>query len=359
MTIAVHQDEKAERLYDKISSHVDRAQNTIRSTIDTEMVKTYWSIGREIVEEEQAGEEKAAYGKNILHMVSARLMQNYGKGFSKRTLEEARRFYLEYGLESDTGKTHAVRAQLDRPVVLKNLGWTHYKILMRESRQEARRFYEQESTQNNWSTRELERQIHSLLYDRIAKSKDKEGVMQLALKGQEINNAKDAIKDPLILEFLSLPESNKLVESDLEEALISNLQHFLLELGKGFSFIGRQKRLTLEGDHFYADLVFYHVILKCYVILDIKMRKLQHADLGQMQLYVNYFDKEVKMDSDNPTIGLVLCTSKNETMVKYTLGDQNTQIFASRYQFHLPSEQELIAEIKKEIIIFSGQVRSS
>lgn len=214
---------------------------------------------------------------------------------------------------------------------------------------EARSFYEIEAKKNCWSGRELERQINSLLFERLAKSKDKIGLMRLACRGQEIETPADAIKEPLVLEFIGMPESHRLVESQLEEALTNNLQEFLLELGKGFAFVARQKRLTLDGDHFYADLVFYHVILKCYVIIDIKTRKLTHADLGQMQLYVNYFDEEVITSTDNPTIGLILCTKKSDAMVKYTLGEKAKQIFASKYQFHLPTEKELEAELKREI----------
>ncbi len=220
---------------------------------------------------------------------------------------------------------------------------------MRLKHLEARQFYEQEVRQNCWSARELERQIGSLLFDRLAMSKDKEGLLQLVHKGQEINKPEDAIKEPLILEFLGLPESHKLVESKVEEALINNLQHFLLELGKGFSFVARQKRLSLDSDHYYADLVFYHVILKCYVILDLKTRPLTHADLGQMQLYVNYFDMEIKQVSDNPTVGLVLCTEKRDEMARYMLGEKAKQIFSSTYQFHLPTEKELEKELKREI----------
>jgi len=230
-----------------------------------------------------------------------------------------------------------------------NLGWIHYRALMRIDRVEARQFYTVETEKNAWSGRELERQINSLLFDRLAKSKDKRGLLALARDGQEINNPEDAIKEPLILEFLGLPESHRLMESKLEEALINNLQNFLLELGTGFSYIGRQKRLTFDGDHYYADLVFYHVILKCYVIIDLKTKKLTHADLGQMQLYVNYFDAEIKQNDDNPTIGLVLCTAKSDTMAKYLLGEKARQIFASRYQLHLPSEDELRKEIKREV----------
>ena len=198
-----------------------------------------------------------------------------------------------------------------------------------------------------------------MLFDRLAKSKDKEGLLKLVNEGQEFNNPEDAIKEPLVLEFLGIPESHHLIESQVEEALINNLQHFLLELGKGFAFIGRQKRLTFDGDHYYADLVFYHVILKCYVIIDLKTRKLTHADLGQMQLYVNFFDKEIKQKEDNPTIGLVLCTEKSESMAKYLLGEKAKQIFASKYQLHLPTEEQLEREIKREVQIINDGLKDN
>jgi len=221
---------------------------------------------------------------------------------------------------------------------------------LRVDKPEARAFYEIEATEANWSTREMERQINSLLYERLAMSKDKKGLMRLAKKGQEIAKPDDVFKDPVVMEFLGLPESPRLQESDLEEALINNLQDFLLELGKGFAFVSRQERITLEGDHFYVDLVFYHVVLKCFVLIDLKVDKLTHADLGQLQLYVNYYDQERCTEDDNPTLGLVLCTDKNDAVVKYTLGpEQSKKIFASRYKFHLPSEAELRKELQREV----------
>jgi predicted nuclease of restriction endonuclease-like (RecB) superfamily len=320
-------------LYQKASSYIDRARQMIYRTIDTEMVKAYWCIGRDIVEEEQQGKKRAEYGGFLLDGLSERLNKKYGRGFSSSTLRDIRLFYQTYP-ENNFNQ---------------NLGWIHYRSLMRVHAQEARSFYEIEAEKNCWSGRELERQINSLLFERLAKSRDKKGLMRLACEGQKIDTPADAIKDPLILEFVGMPESHRLVESKLEEALTNNLQEFLLELGKGFAFVARQKRITLDGDHFYADLVFYHVILKCYVIIDIKVKKLTHADLGQMQLYVNYFDDEIAAPNDNPTIGLILCTSKSDAMVKYTLGDKVKQIFASKYQFHLPTEKELEVELKREI----------
>lgn len=348
-----------DKLYQRISSHLQNAKQNVLRSIDTELLTTYWNIGKEIVEEEQKGSERAEYGKAIIQQLSERLIKEFGRGYSKANLANMRKFYLTYSGDSNIFYTsrrkleneeilHAVSGKSEASLQAQ-LSWAHYRLLMRIHNDEARAFYEIEAIQNKWSSRELERQISSLLFERLAKSKDKEGLLALACKGQEIINPTDAIKDPIILEFLGLPESHLLVESDLEQALISNLQHFLLELGKGFAFVARQKRITLDGDHFYADLVFYHTILKCYIIVDLKTRKLSHADLGQIQLYVNYFDQEVATEGDNPTIGLILCTQKNDAVVKYTLGEKNQQIFSSKYQFHLPTEQELEAELKREV----------
>lgn len=247
--------------------------------------------------------------------------------------------------------SHAVRAESWQPGRLHpNLSWTHYRTLLRVDRDDARAFYEIEAIKNNWSARELERQINSLLYERLAKSRDKAGLMRLATKGHEVQRPEDVFKDPVVIEFLGLPESHRLVESNLEEALITNLQLFLLELGKGFAFVSRQERITLEGDHFYIDLVFYHTVLKCYVLIDLKVGKLTHGDLGQLQLYVNYFDRERRTAGDQPTLGLILCTDKNDAVVKYTLSpEQEKKIFASRYKLHLPTEEELKAELRREV----------
>lgn len=333
-------------LYTRVSNYIEQARQGVQRTIDTEMVKAYWLMGYDIFKEEQQGKSRADYGSYLLKELSTRLTKQYGKGFGTSTLKDIRQFYLTYADYSPIG--HALRGQFKQQLS-QNLGWIHYRALMRVNRPEARRFYEIETEKNCWSGRELERQIGSLLFDRLLKSKDKNGLLELARKGQEVIGAADVIKEPLILEFLGLPESHRLVESKLEEALINNLQNFLLELGKGFAFVARQKRLTFDSNHFYADLVMYHVILKCYVILDLKTHPVTHADLGQMLLYVNYFDKEIKMDNDNPTIGLVLCTEKSDAMVKYMLDDKAKQIFASTYKFHLPTEAELEAELKREI----------
>lgn len=334
-----------DRLYQKVSAHIENARQGVQRSIDTEMVKTYWLTGNDIIKEEQGGSDRAEYGSYLIKELSTRLSKTYGKGFSVSTLKNARQFYLAYSDRPPIG--YALRSQSEN--LSHNLGWIHYRALMRIDRPETRSFYEIEAVKNNWSGRELERQIHSLLFERLLKSKDKAGLLQLATKGQEINSPVDAIKDPMVLEFLDLPESHRLVESKLEQALIDNLQAFLLELGSGFAFVKRQKRLTLDGDNFYTDLVFYHIQLRCYTIIDVKVKKLTHEDIGQMQLYVNYFDREIKSETDNPTIGLMLCTEKNDAMVQYTLGENNQQIFASKYKLHLPTEEELIKELQKEM----------
>ena len=290
-TTAMVDSSRIDSLCHRVSEHIEQARQQVQRTIDTEMVKAYWLIGQEIVQEEQYGKERSAYGKAVLKNLSDRLQKQYKRGFGVDTLEQARKFYLIY---QEVTKSDALRRKsAPTPNLSPNLSWTHYRALIRVKRPEARQFYEIEALKNHWSSRELERQIGSLLFDRLAKSKDKEGLMKLVHKGQEVSNAEDAIKDPMVLEFLGLPESHQLIESKLEIALINNLQNFLLELGKGFAFVARQKRLTFDSNHFYADLVFYHVILKCYVIVDLKTHPLTHADLGQMLLYVNYFDVDL------------------------------------------------------------------
>jgi predicted nuclease of restriction endonuclease-like (RecB) superfamily len=346
-----------------------------------------WLIGREIVEEEQKGRRRAEYGKQLLLDLSLRLTADYGRGYSVDNLELFRRFFLEYknllGSEKSDAlrrisngdeiseavrrksrdistvqlpqKNHVLTKAWQPGILHPNLSWTHYRAFLRVDKPLSRSFYEIESIRNNWSARETERQINSLLFERLAKSKDKAGLMRLARKGQEIQRPEDVFKDPVVMEFLGLPETPRLVESKLETALINNLQTFLLELGKGFAFVARQHRLTLEGDHFYVDLVFYHTILKCYILIDLKVGKLNHQDLGQLQLYVNYFDRERRTTGDNPTLGLILCTDKNDAVVQYTLGEeQKRQIFSSRYKLHLPTEAELKAEIRRELRILGA-----
>ena len=340
-----------EPLYGRIHAILTAARTNVVRTVNTEMVRSYWLIGREIVEEEQSGQARAAYGEDVIAQISSRLQSAFGKGFTTTNIKYMRLFYLAYPQLLDTSPIrHAVRDEFKTMGTLNpNLSWTHYRLLTRITSPHARSFYELEADSNHWSSRELERQISSLLFERLALSRDKEGLMALATQGQEIQAPEDAIKDPVVLEFLGLPESPRLVESDLEEALLTNLQAFLLEMGKGFAFIARQQRLTLEGDHFYVDLVFYHAVLKCYVLVDLKTGKLTHGDMGQMQFYVNYYDAERRTEGDNATIGLILCADKNEAVVRYTLGGTNAQVFASRYKLHLPTEQELAEEIQREM----------
>ena len=373
-------------VYQRIRGILESARAGIARTVNTTQVMGNWLIGREIVEEEQKGQRRADYGAELLRELAARLKADFGSGYGVDNLELFRRFYLEYpqllpGINSDALRRksvqpensetarrkfgasvdvleiqHAPRGESWQPGRLhSNLSWTHYRTLLRVGKADARGFYEIEALKNNWSARELERQINSLLYERLALSKDKKGLMKLATKGHEVQKPVDIFKDPVIMEFLDLPESPRLVESRLEEALINNLQAFLLELGKGFSFVARQQRLTLDGDHFYIDLVFYHTVLKCYVIIDLKTGKLTHQDLGQLQLYVNYFDRERRTAGDGPTLGLILCADKNEAVVKYTLGpEQGKKIFASRYKLYLPTEAELKAELRREVRQLTG-----
>lgn len=334
--------ENIDAIYQRILTYLENAKHIILQNINAKMVSVYWQIGREIVEHEQHGKDRAQYGKELISNLSRKLTHAFGKGYSISNLRNMRQFYLNY-------KNQIHQTASGELIFEAKVSWSKYCLLMQIKNENARIFYEQEAINENWSVQELERQIGSLLYERLLKSKNKHELLKLAKQGQEIEQPRDAIKDPMILEFLNIPESHQLVESKLEEALITNLQAFLLELGKGFAFVTRQKRITVEGNNFYTDLVFYHTILKCYVIIDIKTRKLNHGDLGQIQFYVNYFDQEVVTADDNPTIGLVLCTEKNETMVQYTLGKTNKQIFASKYQFHLPTETELETELKREL----------
>jgi predicted nuclease of restriction endonuclease-like (RecB) superfamily len=375
-------------MYERIRQILDSARSTAARSVNTTQVVANWLIGREIVEEEQKGCAKAEYGARLLADLSGRLQEEYGNGYSVDNLELFRRFYREYPVliseaprristtlsisdaprrkSSPGGPGAATTAELTvgsknwKPGMLHpNLSWTHYRLLLRVDKAEARAFYEIEAIKNNWAARELERQINSLLYERLALSRDKKGLMRLAVKGHEVQKPTDVFKDPVIMEFLGLPESPRLVETDLEQALINNLQIFLLELGKGFAFVARQERLTLDGDHFYIDLVFYHTILKCYLIIDLKTGKLTHQDIGQLQLYVNYYDRERRTEGDNPTLGLILCADKNDAVVRYTLGkDQQKKIFASRYKLHLPSEAELRAELRREVRALSAPKRN-
>ena len=353
-------------LYGRIRDILQAARANVVRTVNTTQVVANWLIGREIVEAEQRGQQRADYGAALLAGLSARLARDFGRGWSVDNLEAFRQFYLLYPrLISETAsrkskgavisETLSRKSMLQAPAAWQpgelhpSLSWSHYRALLRVGRQQARDFYEIETAKNAWSVRELSRQATSLLFDRLAKSRDKAGLLALATRGQELSQPIDALRDPVVMEFLGLPESHRLVESQLEQALIGNLQHFLLELGKGFAFVARQERITVDGDHFYIDLVFYHAVLKCYVLIELKVGKLTHADLGQIQFYVNYYDRERRTEGDNPTLGLILCSDKNDAVVRYTLGEQQERnIFASRYQLYLPTVEELQQELVRE-----------
>lgn len=300
------------------------------------MTKTYFLIGKRIVEEEQNGNERATYGKNLIKNLSKKLTNEFGKGFSERNIEQMRKFY----------KTYSIPQTLSAEF---KLSWSHYLILMRMENIEERNFYEIESIQNNWSLRELRRQIDSALYERLVLSRDKEKVKELAFKGQVIEKPEDVVKDPYILEFLGLEEQSNYSENKLETEIINNLEKFLLELGKGFTFVGRQVRFTFDEKHFRVDLVFYNRILKCFVLIDLKIGEVTHQDLGQMQMYVNYYDRYVRLPDENKSIGIIICREKNDTLVKLTLPEDNNQIFASKYMTVLPTKEEFKKILDKNL----------
>ncbi len=329
------------------------------------------SQAREIVEVEQAGAKRAGYGDEVIDRLATRLSARLGRGFGVRTLWRLRQFYQTYpsgsSLPPDLGGRRILSAPLteSRPRKIRsapltelgsvkpawfptNLGWTHYLTLLRVANPTARAFYEIEAARESWSSRELERQVASLLFERLAKSRDKKKVMALARRGHQVETPADVMKEPFVLEFLGLDERAEWRERELEQAIIDRSEAFLLELGKGFCFVARQKRLSLEGDHFYVDLVLYNRLLRCFVLVDLKLGKLTHQDLGQMQMYVNFFDRFQRVDHEAQTIGIVLCSEKNDAMAKITLPEGNRQILAGRYQMYLPSEDELRAELARE-----------
>lgn len=386
-----------EALYGRVARILEEARRHVVRSVNSAQVAANWLIGREIVEEEQRGKARAGYGEELIESLGRALSREYGRGFSATNLRLMRQFYLVFPVllnsqaqihqtmsdESEGGwgreaihqtvsdelgdaqAGDAIRQTLPDESQLvtslhPNLSWSHYCLLMKVQKPLAREFYESECIEARWNVRELERQIGSLYYERLLMSKNRKKMILENRKGAVSAHAAAAlevIKDPYVLEFLGLPESPELNETELETRLVGQLQTFLMELGRGFAFIGRQQRLTLEGDHFYADLVFYRTRLKCYIVLDLKTKKLTHADLGQMQLYVNYYDEEIAAEDDNPTLGLILCTDKNEAVCKYVLGKENRTIFTSRYQLHLPTEEELAAELRRELALITGGKR--
>ncbi|MDP0383917.1 PDDEXK nuclease domain-containing protein [Glaesserella parasuis] len=322
-----------------IGTLLNRGREQVAQTANTILVQTYWLIGRHIVEFEQNGQDKAEYGSNLLERLSKDLTKLYGKGFSRSNLFHIRMFYLKFQ------KIQTVSGQFEMPVF--TLSWSHYAEIIKEDNPLAIGFYTKQTEKENWSVRELKRQMKSMLFHRLALSKDKDGVLALAERGQEIARPQDILRDPVVLEFLNIPQAHQMQENELEEKLISNLQHFLLELGKGFAFIGRQYRISLGGKHFYVDLVFYHRILKCFVLIDLKRGEVNHQDIGQMNMYLNYFRKEENVDGDNEPIGIVLGAYKDKLLVEYALDNIDNQLFVSKYQLYLPNREELERELER------------
>lgn len=319
-------------IFDNIKELVISSRNRVYTTVNTEMLKLYWNIGKAIMEIQQ-GDERASYGDAVLEKLSQKLTNEFGKGFSKRNLERMRKFYIYFPIAT---------------TVSSQLSWSHYLEILKIDEESKRNFYIKETINSKWSVRELQRQRDSLLYERLTLSADKSKILELAEKGQILKTSKDLVKDPFVLEFLDIKENAKYLESDLESNILEHLKEFLLELGKGFSYVGNQVRLTLEEEHFYPDLVFYNRLLKCFVIIDLKIGKVTHQDIGQMQMYVNYYDREIKQEDENSTIGILLSTNKNETIVKYTLPEDNKTIFSSEYKLHMPTERELIEAVEEE-----------
>jgi len=358
-------------LFDRVVSILEQARANVVRSVNNNMVIAYWLIGREIVQAIQGGDERAQYGKQIIKQLSVKLNSKYGKGFSTTNLWYFRQFYIVYSnreprighklcgeldfgekLHKPCGVLDDLSLSVEKSDLIQEfspvLSWSHYRTLTKVDNKNERLFYEIEAEKEGWSVPTLERQINTFLFARLLKSRDKNGVLELASKGQVIKKPGDAIKEPYVLDFLGLPDLKQHHESDLESAIIDNLQSFLLELGKGFAFVARQKRLQYEDEYFYADLVFYNCILKCYLLIDLKIGKLTHQDVGQMDSYVRMFDDKYLTEGDNPTIGLILCAKKNETIARYSILNDSKQLFASKYMLYLPTEEELRRELERE-----------
>lgn len=365
-------------LFDRIVSILDQSETNVIRSVNSEMVIAYWHIGHEIVQAIQGGDERAAYGKRIIKELSVKLNEKYGKGFSTTNLWYFRQFYVVYSnreakvrqkkcsnaiseekLHKACGVLDDLTLAVEKSDELQGfsplLSWSHYRSLSKVEHKNERLFYEIEAEKEGWSVPVLERQIHSFLFARLLKSRDKDEVLKLAKEGQVVKNPFDSMKDPYILDFLGLPDSKLIHESKMETAIINNIQSFLLELGKGFAFVSRQKRLQYEDEFFYIDLVFYNCILKCYLLIDLKIGKLTYQDVGQMDGYVRMFNDLFIAHDDNPTIGLILCAEKNETVAKYSILKESKQIFASKYMLYLPTEEELRLELARERKLFEAQ----
>lgn len=330
--LTTHEDESYPE-FEEIRKAIIEAKNKVITTVNAAMVASYWVIGKKLYEVQSQAD--SSYGKKLIIYTSQKLTEEFGKGFDERNLRNMRQFYETFQ------KWNAVRSELS---------WTHYRLLMRIKEAEKREYYMKECIECAWSSRQLERQINSFYYERImATSEGKKAEVRNEIQLLEPDtDPKYLLKDPYILEFLGMEENKAYLEQELEQGLIDNLQSFLLELGKGFCFVARQKRITLDGDHYYIDLVFYNYILKCFVLIDLKTHKLSYQDIGQIDFYVKYFEENIKTEGDNPTIGIVLCSEKNETMVKYSVLNENDHLYASKYKLYIPSEEELKKEIERE-----------
>jgi len=328
---------QSERFFSEVRGIIEEARSNAVRTVDFCRVQMYWNIGRRIFEEEQQGKDRADYGAYIIKNLANNLEPEYGSGFSRRQLELSRQFYRTYPIAN---------------TLYSQLNWSQYKLLIAIHDADKREYYQLEAVNNCWTKRELERQINSLLYERLLLSNDKESVLAVARKQRIPQSPKEIIKDPMVLEFLGLEQKPTYYESDLETSLIIHLQNFMLEMGNGFAFIARQKRILIEDDEFFVDLVFYNRILRCFVLFELKTNKLTHQDIGQLQMYVNYYDRIEKLPDENATIGILLCTNKNDTVVKMSLPEDNSTILASQYTLYLPSEEQLkkeVEEVKKLI----------
>lgn len=319
-------------LVKEIRGIIDSARHEAVRSVDFCRVQMYWQIGRRIVEEEQGGKARAEYGKGLIKNLAKEIEPEYGSGFGQRQLERARQFFIEFP------KASTLRTQFN---------WSQYKLLIGIADRDKREYYELEAANNCWTARQMQRQINSMLYERLLLSNDKESVLAIARKEKLPETPQEIVKDPMVLEFLGLEKKAHYYESDLETELINHLQEFILELGNGFTFVARQKRIRIEDDEFFIDLVFYNRLARRFVIFELKTGEVTHQDLGQLQMYVNYYDRTEKLPEENPTIGILLCTAKNDTLVKMTLPEDNNTIVASKYQLYLPTEQQLIAEVEK------------
>ncbi len=354
-------------LLGRIANILVEARTKVIRAIDKNQVLAYWEIGREIVEFEQKGKPRGEYGERLMERLSRDMTQKFGKGFSPTNLKMMRLFYQSFPIrqtlsdeftERQKSETLSHNSEISQTLSVKfepMISWSNYCELLKVEEPLARSFYEQEAIQSNWSVRELKRQINSMLFERLALSKDTKAVMKMAKEGQIIENPEDTIKDPYILEFLNLKEEASYTERQLEQAVIDKLQHFLLEIGKGFSFVARQKRITITNRHYYIDLVFYNRFLRCFVLIDLKSGELDHADIGQMNFYLNYFKENEKTEGENDPIGLILCAKKDDSFARYVLGGLNNKVFASKYKLALPSEKELKAKLKSIPLLVEEQ----